>query len=325
MPSPDPIKKLSKIEKQNKLIPLVVILGPTAVGKSDIAIQLAECLNGEIVSADSRLFYRGMDIGTAKPSQEDQQRVIHHLIDVADPNEAWSLGVFQREANKAIQMIYRKGHLPFMVGGTGQFIRSIVEGWSIPAVEPNPALRKALTQWMERIGPVELHAKLALLDPQAATDIDPSNKRRTIRALEVIFSTGIRFSEQKNRRQILFNPLELGLTCSRSDLFRRIDERIADMINSGLVDEVQRLLGCGYSPELPTLSAIGYREIISYIQGDMSLEDAIINMKRRTRDFVRRQSNWFKETDPRIHWFQTGESTVDEMGEAIHRWLSTRD
>src|SRR4030043_2125393 len=190
MQSHDAIEGLIEKASQGELIPLVVILGPTAVGKSEIAIQLAERFNGEIVSADSRLFYRGMDIGTAKPSVEERLRVSHHLIDVADPDDIWSLGIFQREANKAIQEIFKYHHLPFLVGGTGQFIHSIIEGWSIPCVEPDPHLREVLTQWADNIGPVELHKKLTILDSQAAIVIDPSNERRTIRALEVIFSTG---------------------------------------------------------------------------------------------------------------------------------------
>ena len=305
------------------LIPLVVILGPTGVGKSEIAIQLAERFNGEIVSADSRLFYRGMDIGTAKPSVEERLRVSHHLIDVADPDDIWSLGIFQREANHAIQEIFKNHHLPFLVGGTGQFVYSIIEGWSIPSVESNPRLREVLTQWADNIGLVELHKKLTILDPLAATVIDPSNERRTIRALEVIFSTGKRFSDQKKRRRILYNPLLLGLTCPRPELYQRIDERISRMIDSGFVEEVQRLLDHGYSAELPTLSAIGYAEIAAYIQGKISLDDAIIIMKRRTRMFVRRQANWFKVNDPLIHWLQTGKATLEDIGEIIKKWLIT--
>ena len=305
------------------LIPLVVILGPTGVGKSEIAIQLAERFNGEIVSADSRLFYRGMDIGTAKPTTEERLRVPHHLIDVANPDEIWSLGIFQREANHIIQEIYNNRHLPFLVGGTGQFLHSIIEGWSIPAAKPDPRLREVLTQWADSFGPVELHHKLAIIDPQAAIVIDPSNQRRTIRALEVIFLTGKRFSEQKKHGHHLYNPLVLGLTCPRPELYQRIDERISRMINSGFVNEVQRLLDHGYSPELPTLSAIGYGEIVAYIQGKMSLEEAISSMKRRTRIFVRRQANWFKENDPQIHWFPTGKAALNDIGEMIEKWLFT--
>jgi tRNA dimethylallyltransferase len=315
--SPTPAGMCNRVNS----IPLVVILGPTGVGKSEIAIQLAERFNGEIVSADSRLFYRGMDIGTAKPTIEERLRVPHHLIDVADPDNIWSLGIFQREAIRAIKEIHLHRHLPFLVGGTGQFIYSIIKGWNIPAVEPNPHLRRVLTQWAEDIGAVEFHEKLAILDPQAAITIDPANSRRTVRALEVILTTGKRFSDQKKRGDTFYNHLLLGLSCPRAELYQRIDERISRMITSGFVEEVQHLMDHGYSPQLPTLTAIGYSEMVAYIQGEISLEEAIIKMKRRTRVFVRRQANWFKENDPQIHWFQTGKTTLDDMGEMINQWL----
>ncbi len=304
-------------------IPLVVILGPTAVGKTEIAIRLAERFKGEIVSADSRLFYRGMDIGTAKPTKQERSLVPHYLIDVADPDEIWSLALFQLEAKKAIYRIYDNHHLPFLVGGTGQFVRSIIEGWRIPSVEPNPRLREMLTQLSNRVGPAELHSKLLALDPQAANSIDPTNVRRTVRALEVILTTGKRFSDQKSRGYRLYDPLLLGLTLPRVELYQRIDDRITKMINSGFIDEVQRLLDMGYSPDLPTLSAIGYGEMVAYIQGKITIEEAIMSMKRRTRNYARRQANWFKENDPDIHWFQMTEDMVGEIEKLIGDWLTT--
>jgi tRNA dimethylallyltransferase len=310
-------------EDQAFKIPLVVILGPTAVGKTEIAIQLAKRFDGEIISADSRLFYRGMDIGTAKPTIQERSRVPHHLIDVANPDEIWNLALFQLEANKAIHRIYENHHLPFLVGGTGQFLRSIIEGWKIPSVEPNPRLREVLSRWSNRVGPVKLHSKLSALDPQAANSIDPNNVRRTVRALEVILSTGKRFSDQKSRGYRLYDPLLLGLTLPRVELYQRIDERITRMINSGFIDEVRRLLDLGYSPDLPTLSAIGYGEIVVYIQGKITLDEAILLIKRRTRTFVRRQANWFKKNDPDIHWFQMAKDTMKVMEKLIDNWLTT--
>jgi tRNA dimethylallyltransferase len=303
---------------------LVVILGPTAVGKTEIAIQLAEQLDGEIVSADSRLFYRGMDIGTAKPSTQERTRIPHHLIDVAEPDETWSLAIFQLEANKAIHKIHAEHHRPFMVGGTGQFVRSIIEGWKLPAVKPDPHLRELLTQWSSVIGPNELHSKLAILDLQAANTIDPTNVRRTIRALEVILSTGKRFSDQKTSGYVLYDPLLIGLTRPRPELYQRIDERINRMIECGFVEEVRRLLELGYSPDLPTMSAIGYAEIVAYIQGNINLDEAIMLIKRRTRGFVRRQANWFKERDPAIHWFQVSAGTLEDTEKLIETWLTTK-
>jgi len=323
MPSNSNLPSQTEALSQTGLIPLVVILGSTAVGKSELAVRLAERFTGEIVSADSRTFYRGMDIGTAKPSLEDRSRVPHHLIDVADPDEVWSLAIFQREAVGAIQQIDKRHHLPFLVGGTGQFIRAITEGWRIPPAKPNPQLRTVLSHWAEAQSPIELHSKLASLDPQAAKGIDPSNVRRTIRALEVIFSTGRKFSDQKRRGNRQYDPLLLGLTCPRPELYQRIDDRIASMINSGLIEEVQRLLDQGYSPQLPTMSAIGYGEMVATIQGKISLDDAIGLMKRRTRIFVRRQANWFKTSDPGIHWVKTGEHAAGEMAALITAWRTS--
>ena len=302
--------------------PILLIIGPTAVGKTEAAIQLAEQLDGEIVSADSRLLYRGMDIGTAKPSLADRQRVPHHLIDVTTPDQVWSLAVFQRAAHDAIAGIHQRGRLPLLVGGTGQYIRAITEGWQIPKVAPEARLRLALEHWAERIGPFGLHQRLAALDPLAAAAIDPRNLRRTVRALEVILSTGQRFSIQRQRQPVPYPTLQIGLARPRPELYARIDARIQNMIEMGFVQEVRALLAQGYSPDLPTLSAIGYGEMTQYLLGKLTLEEAVATMKKRTRVFVRRQASWFKETDPLIHWFQMGEQTVQEMAALANAWLS---
>jgi tRNA dimethylallyltransferase len=302
--------------------PLVVILGATAVGKTEIAIQLAERFCGEIVSADSRLFYRGMDIGTAKPSASERRHIPHHLIDVTDPDQVWSLALFQQEAHAIITEIRNRDRLPFLVGGTGQYIRAVTQHWQIPSVEPDPRLRVALNAWTSQIGGEALHNRLAVLDPLAAKAIDPRNVRRTVRALEVIFSSGERFSAQRRRGDSPYRLLQIGLTRPRPELYTRIDERIDRMIDSGFVAEVQALLARGYSPELPSLSAIGYREIITYLQGSCTLEEAVFQIRRSTRVFVRRQANWFKSADPQILWFQVGEGTVAEIEAVILNFLS---
>ena len=301
--------------------PLVVIVGPTAVGKTEIAVQLAERLDGEIVSADSRLFYRGMDIGTAKPTDYEQARVPHHLIDVADPDEVWSLVDFQGAARRAIAGIDMRQRLPFLVGGTGQYIRAVIEGWQVPPAAPDPRVREALESWAAEVGAQGLHTRLAVLDPVAAGQIDFRNIRRTVRALEVILRTGRRFSDQRRRGHSPYRSLLLGLTRPRSELYARIDSRIKTMLEAGLVLEVQTLLEKGYSPDLPTLSAIGYREMIDYLQGEISIEEAVVRMKRRTRQFVRRQANWFKEDDPAIRWFRVGSQSVVEMAAVIRDFL----
>jgi len=308
-------------------IPLVVIVGPTAVGKTEISIQLAERLGGEIVSADSRLFYRGMDIGTAKPGPAERARVPHHLIDVADPDQIVSLALFQEEAHRAITAIHARGCLPFLVGGTGQYLRAIIQGWNLPKVEPG-GLRQALEDWAKEVWPYGLHARLATLDPEAASRIDPRNQRRTVRALEVILSSGRLFSEQRRRVAPPYHLLLLGLSRPRAELYARLDARLESMLAAGFVAEVQGMLARGYSPSLPALSAIGYREIAAYLLGKISLDEAILRIKRATRTFVRRQSNWFKAGDlhpgdQSIRWFEVGPATVDEMQSVITAWHAT--
>lgn len=296
--------------------PLILLLGPTAVGKTGIAIQLAGRIDGEIVSADSRLFYRGMDLGTAKPTRNELGRVPHHLIDIAEPDEILSLAVFQAKARQAIADIHARGRLPLLVGGTGQYIRAVTEGWRPPEVPPDERLRSALEKEKDGRGGGWLHEKLTILDPEAARRIDPRNVRRTLRALEVIFTTGRRFSEQRRRVASPYRLITIGLQRPRPELYARIDARIESMFEAGLINEVKGLLAKGYSPELPTLSAIGYRECIGVIEGRLSTEQAKVEMRRATRVFVRRQANWFKESDPDIAWFYAGSRHVAEEIEA---------
>jgi len=302
--------------------PLVVIVGPTASGKTAVSIDLAKRLNGEIVSADSRLLYRGMDIGTAKPTAAEQENVPHHLIDVADPDETWSLALYQRTAYQVIDSIMERSKLPILVGGTGQYVRAIIEGWRIPPQAPDESLRESLSRWAEMIGPEGLHQRLATVDPQAAEMIDYRNMRRTIRALEVILNTGERFSDLRKKQQCRYTPFIFGISRPREVLYQRIDQRIDQMIADGLVEEVQTLLQSGYQADLPTLSAIGYGEIIQYLNNQVSLEEAVTLIRRNTRIFVRRQANWFKPDDPRIHWVEAAEGMVDNMEEMIRRWLN---
>jgi tRNA dimethylallyltransferase len=283
---------------------LILIVGPTAVGKTELAIQLAEQLGGEIVSADSRLFYRGMDIGTAKPTPQEQARVPHHLIDIANPDEMLSLAVFQQKARQAITDIHTRNQIPFLVGGTGQYIRAVTEGWSPPEVEPAERLRNELARMKDEKGTDWLHDKLEHLDPEAAQKIDARNYRRTIRALEVILTTGRKFSEQRRQSESLYRPIAIGLRRPRPELYERVDQRIDTMFANGFLDEVKSLLAKGYSPSLPTMSAIGFRECIRVIKGELNEEQAKAEIRRATRIFVRRQANWFKESDPNIEWFR---------------------
>ncbi len=301
--------------------PLIIILGPTAVGKTEASLQLAERLDGEIISADSRLLYRGMDIGTAKPSLEERQRVPHHLIDVASPDKVWSLAMYLEAVKSAMRDIHERGRLPFMVGGTGQYMRAVVEGWQIPEVQPDPRLRTVLEAWAKEIGPEVLYQRLVSIDPEAASRIEPQNLRRTVRALEVVLSTGELFSTQREVEKPPYDVLMLGLTRPREELYERIDARIQKMFAEGLVEEARILLERGYSPDLPPLSAIGYRQVIQYLNGEISMDEVVVQMKRITRRFVRHQANWFKEDDPSIEWFQVGTGSIDEMEAKIRNFL----
>jgi tRNA dimethylallyltransferase len=302
---------------------LILIIGPTAVGKTELAIQLAERLNGEVISADSRLFYRGMDIGTAKPSHEEMARVPHHLIDIANPDETISLAIFQQKAKDIITDIHARGKLPFLVGGTGQYVRAVTQGWTPPEVTQNTRMRAEF----ERIAALEdkggdwLHDKLRLLDPIAAENIDARNVRRTIRALEVIFTTGRKFSEQRKQIETPYQLISIGLIRPREELYHRVDTRIDLMFTCGLVDEVKDLLSKGYSSTLPSMSAIGYRECISVVKDLLTEDQAKVEMRRLTRIFVRRQANWFKESDPNIKWFKVEDGVMKEIEKHIRHLI----
>ena len=301
--------------------PLILIIGPTAVGKTELALQLAERLKGEIISADSRLFYRGMDIGTAKPSHEEMARVPHYLIDIVNPDETLSLAVFQEKAKEIIADIHTRGKLSFLVGGTGQYVRAVTQGWTPPEVTADEKLREVLEKMKEERGHEWLHAKLRILDPDAAEKIDARNVRRTVRALEVTLTTGRKFSEQRGQVESPYHLITIGLTRPRPELYQRVDERIDLMFASGILDEVKGLLEKGYSPALPSMSAIGYRECVSVVNGLMTEEQAKVEMRRVTRIFVRRQANWFKESDPNIMWFRVKEGIIDETEKYIRQLI----
>jgi tRNA dimethylallyltransferase len=301
--------------------PLIAVVGPTAVGKTEISIQLAERLGGEIISADSRLFYRGMDIGTAKPTPEERARVPHHLIDVADPDGTCSLAVFQRMAAEAITEISNRHKIPLLVGGTGQYIHAVTHGWAPPPTKPDDRLRTILSNMADKNGKEWLHNRLAAMDPIAAQGIDARNLRRTVRALEVVFSTGRRFSDQRGVGESPYRLMTIGLIRPRTELYARVDARIEAMFASGLLDEVRNLLNQGYNPSLPTMSAIGYRECAAVLVGEMTVEEAKVQMRRLTRNFVRRQANWFKQDDTNIQWFDAGRINLDEIEKRIRIFL----
>lgn len=302
-------------------IPIIVIVGPTAVGKTTLSIELAKTLDGEIISADSRYYYRGMDIGTAKPTREEQAGIPHHLIDQADPDQTWSLTEFKKQSEALISDIYDRGKTAILVGGTGQYIRAITEGWTPPTIQPNEKLRAILEKMAKEIGSDGLHEKLAILDPIAAGNIDHRNLRRTIRALEVILFSGHRFSDLRSTQSTKFRPIIIGLIRPREELYARVDQRIDQMFADGFVDEVKTLLKNGYAKELPAMSAIGYPEVIAYLDQEISFDDCVTLIKRKTRMYVRRQANWFKPDDPKIHWFGFDEPPLVKILDLINEQL----
>lgn len=283
---------------------VIAIVGPTAVGKTDLSLYLAGKMDGEIVSTDSRQFYRGMDIGTAKPSPAEQVKVPHHLIDITEPDQPLSVSIFQHKAREAVSSVQSRGRIPILVGGTGQYVWSLLQGWEIPGKEPDPRLRLVLEKWAGEVGAQALHRRLRLLDPLAADRIQYQNVRRTVRALEVILGTGRLFSEQSRKKSGGLAAIVIGISLPREELYLRIDQRIDEMFSRGFIAEVEALLEKGYTENLTTMSAIGYREVIWYLQGRLTLEEVKILMRRKTRDFVRRQANWFKRVDREIHWFE---------------------
>ena len=301
--------------------PLIVVVGPTGVGKTALAVDLARSLRGEIVSADSRQIYRRLNIGTAKPTPEEQALVPHHLIDVVDPDQTLTLAQYQDLACRAIDDITVRGRLPFLVGGTGLYVRAVAEGWTVPRVVPNPVLRQVLQERAEREGVVSLYAELQAVDPEAAARIHPHNVRRIVRALEVYYSSGQTMSAQRGRQAQPYDELWIGLTMPRTKLYTRVDARIERMIDAGWVDEVRDLLASGYSLDLPALSALGYREIVAYLRGQTGLKEAVALIKRHTRRFIRHQYAWFGLQDPRLHWFDVSEPFEDAVRELVLSFL----
>ncbi len=305
--------------------PVVAIVGPTAVGKTALSLRLAEALEGEIVSADSRLVYRGLDIGTAKPTPEERARVPHHLIDILDPRETLGLAQYQALAYAVIEDIQARGKLPVLVGGTGQYVRAVLEGWRVPQAPPNPRLRALLTAAMT--GRVTLVPDpwrwLLALDPQAAGWIDPRNVRRVVRALEVTLTTGRPFSALRRRQPPAYAILQIGLTLPRDVLYARADARIEAMIAAGWPEEVRRLLAQGYDLSLPSMSSLGYREMARYVLGEIDLAEAVRLIRRETRRFIRHQANWFRLSDPRIHWFDMREERAGEIIQFVREWLAS--
>jgi len=283
--------------------PLLVIIGPTAVGKTALSLHLAQLFSIEIISADSRQIYQKFDIGTAKPSSDELAAVSHHLIDVVAPDGMLTLAEFQEQAYAAIEDIHKRGRLPALVGGTGQWVKAVVEGWRIPRVPPDAGLRAKLEAEAKVVGAEALHAQLAEVDPEAAAKLDFRNVRRVIRALEVYRITGVPISQLQQKKAPPYKILQIGLTMPREMLYERIDLRIDKMMEMGLLEETRRLAEAGCEWNQPAMMGLGYRQIGQHLRGEISLDEAVALIKKETRRFVRQQYNWFRLDDDSIYWF----------------------
>ena len=278
---------------------------------------MSQRFRGEIINADSRQVYRGMDIGTAKPSAEERSQAPHHLVDILGPGADFSLGEFLPLARASIADIAQRGHLPLVVGGTGQYVWALAEGWQVPQVPPNSQFRQDLEQRAAEHGPLALHQELAALDPRRAAQLDPRNLRRVIRALEVRQAGQLAAAPPAGRIPPSFQPLILGLTLEREELYRRIDLRVEQMMAAGFLQEVRGLITLGYPIGQGPLASLGYRELGQHLAGEISLAEAVQRTKFQTHRLARRQYTWFKPGDSRIRWLDAGDAALVEQAEAL--------
>ncbi len=304
--------------------PLICIVGPTAVGKTALAVDLARRFGGEVVNADSRQVYRGMTIGAAKPTGEERGAAPHHLVDILDPSESFGLGLFLEYAGEAVREIRGRGRLPIVCGGTGQYIWALAEGQRIPAAPPDPEFRAGLEAETARLGADALHQRLTEIDPARAAALDPRNVRRVIRALEIHHVTGKLPSEMQPVAARSADVLVLGLTMPRDALYSRIDQRVDRMMEDGFLREVENLVAGGFPKGEGPLDSPGYRELGQYLDGALTLEAAVERTKTQTHRLARRQYAWFKLTDPRIRWLDADDpALVERAVEAVSKFLSS--
>ena len=304
-----------------KLPLLLIIQGPTAIGKTELAIEIARELNGEIIGADSRQIYQYMDIGTARPTIEERKQAVHHLVDFLKPDDDFTLAQYQELAYQAIDDVIARGKLALLVGGTGQYITAVEEGWSIPRVPPNEVLRQELYDEVERVGVDAFHAKLAHVDAEAASNIHPNNVRRVVRALEVYQETGTPISVLQRKKPPPYHIRSIGLKMEREPLYGRADLRVDKMMEAGFLEEVRTLLDMGYNRELPSMSALGYREIASHLLDEVALDEAIQLMKFSTHNFIRRQEVWFRGHDNGILWHNIETINRKQLIDEIAIWM----
>jgi len=301
---------------------LIAIVGPTAAGKTAAGVAVAKAVGGEVVNADSRLFYRGLDIGTAKPGEAERAGIRHHLIDFLGPTESFSLAEYLDRAGQAMRDIEGRGSVPVLVGGTGQYVWGLLEGWQVPPVRPDPALRARLETEAGERGAEVLYERLLEAAPDAAARIDPRNVRRVIRALEIAAADEFSSAGPRKAAETPLDALIVGLTMPREDVYEAADRRIEEMVARGWLEEVRGLVAAGVRPDAPAMSAIGYRDLASHLEGAVSLEEAIASAKRATRRLVRHQYGWFRLSDRRIGWFDAGADATDRVVRAAREWLA---
>lgn len=284
--------------------PLLVVCGPTASGKTALSLRLAEDFNGEIISADSAQVYRKLDIGTDKVSITDRQRVKHHLIDIRDPDQTFTMADFKREATKAIGDIHMKGKVPILCGGTGLYVSAVVENYELPVAAPDPKIRQTLEDEYARGGKDRLYEMLLGLDAVAASKIHPNNVRYVARALEIILKTGEPLRPKKG--QSPYSVFKMAVDWPREVLYERVNQRVDDQIQKGLLNELKTLLTEGYAEDLQCFSALGYKEYFPYLRGEKSLEECKEELKQNTRNFAKRQLTWFRREED-LYWISPDE------------------
>ena len=297
---------------------VIIIVGATCTGKTKLGLYLAEKLNGEIISADSRQVYKYLDIGTAKPGKDALRKIKHYFISTLEPDKDFNVSRFETESLKTIQKIFEKGKQPIVVGGSGLYVKALIDG-IFDTVDTDETFRRDLLSQGEKFGNDFLYNKLKEVDPESASKMQPSNWKRVIRALEVYHLTGEKISvhQKKYERKINFNFVQHGLKWERETLYKNIEKRIDEMISSGLVEEVKKILDKGYSKNLNSLNTVGYKEIISYLENEITLERAVALIKRNTRRFAKRQMTWFRK-DERITWHDVkDESDLIKISERI--------
>jgi tRNA dimethylallyltransferase len=308
---------------QGQPLPLIAIVGPTAAGKTAASIRIASAIAAEIINADSRSFYRGMDIGTAKPSAADRATVPHHLIDLLEPTDPMSLATFQDLVYQLIADIHARGNVPLLVGGTPQYVNAVMEGWEIPRVAPNEEFRLKLEREAERDGVAAIQARLHAVDPDAA-EKSGGNLRRLIRALEVYDATGIPITRLQTKRALPYRTREYELGAPREVLYQRIDDRVDAQIELGLIEEVKRLLDLGVPETAPSFSSIGYRQVLPYIHGETSLAEVRERIKLDSHRLVRQQQTWFRKNPRLVPIDTTDPGWMDRLGRDVRDFLQCR-